>query len=168
MTWPEGKSQREPQWDLVLNYYEHYGQDRRGPWISFSGSYDKDYLWSNLRTREVFDARHRRVTGKTKPLLVRGEYREREKQPIFLSDEEVYRASLWKRKCFDAAPKNSSPDYIGTPKDWAFARRLSNLRGKLDPEIEREYRIAKDRLDQAISDYPYMDEFEYINTRGDE
>ena len=70
--------------------------------------------------------------------------------------------------CFDAAPKRASrevPDYIGTPKDWEFIRRLSNLRGKPVPEIEREYKGKKHSMDKDAREYPYMDEFEYISTR---
>ena len=111
------------------------------------------------------------MTGKTKPRLVRGRYVEREEQPVFLSDEEFYRACVWKCKCFDAAPKRASrevPDYIGTPKDWEFIRRLSNLRGKPVPEIEREYKGKKHSMDKDAREYPYMDEFEYISTRGED
>ena len=165
MTWPEGQKQREPKWDLVLQYYEHYAEKY------YSKPWDKNWRWANLRTREVFDARNRRVTGKVKPGLVRGRYVEREEQPVFLSEEELYRASVWKCKCFDAAPRRASrevPDYIGTPKDWEFIRRLSNLRGEPVPEIEREYKGRKNSMDKDAREYPYMDEFEYISTRGED
>ena len=95
-------------------------------------------------------------------------YVDRDDEPIFLSDEEIYRASGWKWKGYDAAKKSAAPNYIGTPKDWEFIRRLSNLRGQEDPEIEKEYRAARYRLDKDRRDYPYMDEFEYLNTRGEE
>ena len=93
---------------------------------------------------------------------------DRADEPVFLSDEELYRASGWKWKCYDAVPKSAAPDYIGTPKDWEFAGRLASLRGERIPEIEREYRAAKARFDKAARDYPYMDEFEYISTGGGE
>ena len=162
MTWPEGEKQREPKWDLVLQYYEHYGEKYyRKPW-------DTNWRWVNMRTREVFDSKDRRIKGKVKPRLVRDRYVDRADEPVFLSDEELYRASGWKWKCYDAAPKSAAPDYIGTPKDWEFAGRLASLRGERIPEIEREYRAAKDRMDKDARDYPYMDEFEYISSGGGE
>ena len=162
MTWPEDEKQREPKWDLILQYYEHYGEKYyRKPW-------DTNWRWVNMRTREVFDSKDRRIKGKVKPRLVRDRYVDRADEPVFLSDEELYRASGWKWKCYDAAPKSAAPDYIGTPKDWEFAGRLASLRGERIPEIEREYRAAKARFDKAARDYPYMDEFEYISTGGGE
>lgn len=162
MTRPEGEKQRELKEDLVLQYFEHYGQKY------YSKPYDRDWHWANLRTREIFDARGRRVKGKAGVGLSRGRYVEREAEPAFLSDEELYRASVWKRKCFDCVRKSAEPDYIGTPKDWEFIRRLSNLQGQAVPEIDREYRARKARLDRDARDYPYMDEFEYLNTRGED
>ena len=162
MTWPEGEKPRELKEDLVLQYYEHYGQKY------YSKPYDRDWRWANLRTREIFDARNRRVNGKAGLRLLRGCYVEGEAEPDFLSDEELYRASVWKRKCFDAVRKGDTPDYIGTPKDWKFIRRLSNVQGQAIPEIDQEYRARKARLDRDARDYPYMDEFEYLSTRGED
>ena len=162
MTWPGGEQQREPKWDLVLEYYQHYAEKYyRKPW-------DKNWLWVNFRTREVFDSKNRRVKGKVKQRLVRDRYVDRDDEPIFLTDEELYRALGWKWKSYDAVRKSAAPGYIGTPKDWEFIRRLSELRGQAVPEIEKEYRAAGERLDRDRRDYPYMDEFEYLNTGGEE
>ena len=162
MTWPEGEKQREPKWDLVLQYYEHYAQKY------YSKPWDKDWRWANLRTREVFDSRNRTVTGKVKPRLSRGRYVERPEEPLFLSEAEFYRAALWKRRSFDAVRKSDAPDYIGMPKDWLFSKRLSNLQGQHVPEVAQQYRDMKARFDRDMREYPYMDEFEYVNTRGED
>ena len=162
MTWPEGKKQQEPKWDLFMQYYENYGEKYYGkPW-------DKNWRWVNMRTREVFDSKNRRVKGKVKPRLVRDRYVDRDDEPIFLSEEGLYRAVGWKWRSFDAGPKSSAPDYIGTPKDWEFNGRLSDLRGQRVPEIKREYGAARERMDRDAREYPYMDEFEYLSSGGEE
>ena len=80
----------------------------------------------------------------------------------------MYRAVLWLRDSFEAVPASAERDYIGTREDWAFDRRLAALSTGTDPEIEAEYKKKRERIRESREGYPYMDEFEYINSLFDD
>ncbi len=135
------KKKKEREWDLGVTYYENYGDDRRG--------YRNDlHINSNLRTRETWNSRR-------EPL---------EKA----SDEEIYRAVCWKCIRFDLFTRSREMDYFPDSRDREFRRTLCTLGGKPVPEIKEEYEKVKKRIDDYWSSYPYMDEFEYIDSHYDD
>lgn len=130
------------EWDLGVTYYEHYGDGER----AYKHERQRD---CNLRTREAFNWRHERLDPP--------------------SDEELYRAIGWKIIRFDLFPRSSGHDYFGlNEEDRAFRRRLCSLGGKRVPEISREYKAAQKKIDDYWRDYPYMDEFEYVDSKFDD
>ena len=64
--------------------------------------------------------------------------------------------------------KSAEPEYVGDPRDWAFAKRLAGLQGAVVPEIAQEYDEMQKKVDKALRDYPYMDEFEYMSSKDEE
>ena len=132
---------KKRRWDLGITYYENYGD--RESW--FRKDQERN---TNLRTRETFDSRHNSL-GKA-------------------SDEEVYRAIGWKLIRFDLFTRSKSMDHFMSAEDRDFARKLSTLGGKAVPEIKAEYEIAKKKIDDYWRDYPYMDEFEYVDSKFDD
>ena len=135
------KKEKERRWDLGLVYYEHYGDGQRG----FRNERERN---CNLRTREAYDSHHNSLD-----------------RP---SDEALYRAIGWKCIRFDLFPRSRGYDYIASDEDREFRRRICTLGGKPVPEIRAEYEKAQKRIDDYWRDYPYMDEFEYVNSRFDD
>lgn len=129
---------KERRWDLGITYYEHYGdQDRM-----FSRERQRD---CNLRTHEVYDNFKNKLDD--------------------ASDEELYRAIGWKLVRFDLFPRHDNMiDYISDRADMEFRRRLCAAGGKPIPEIQAEYKKAQKEIDDFWRDYPYMDEFEYMDS----
>ena len=135
------KDKKERKWDLGIKYYKNYGDGET--W------YKKEQVrYCNIRTREGSDWRGNKLDK--------------------LSDEEVYRAIGWKLVDFDLFPRSGSRDYMMLNDDREFIHRLSMLGGKAVPEIKAEYDGVKKRIDDYWRDYPYMDEFEYVNSRFDD
>ena len=147
--------------DLVIRY------DRN--WRAGHGMFRSNGDFKcNLRTREKFDIRGRRVMKEPERDYVSGRLTELPPEGAYASDEEVYRAVVWLGQGFELAPVSGERDYIGLPEDWVFARRLAGLETGLDPEISREYDQEHRRAEEARANYPYMDEFEYINSLFDD
>ena len=130
---------RDRRWDLGLVYHEHYGDGER----QF-----KNDRRCNLRTRETFDS-----------------FKNRIEEP---SDEELYRAIGWKCVDYGLFRRSSGKDYYMTGEDREFARRLCTLGGKPVPEIKAEYDREKKQIEDFWRDYPYMDEFEYVDSGFDD
>lgn len=130
---------KERRWDLGITYYEHYGdQDRM-----FSRESQRN---CNLRTHEVYDSFKNKLDD--------------------ASDEELYRAIGWKLVRFDLFPRHDNMiDYISDRADMEFRRRLCAAGGKPIPEIQAEYKKAQKEIDDFWRDYPYMDEFEYMDSK---
>ena len=122
----------------------------------------------NLRTREVFTEDGKRVMAEPREEVRNGRWTTVSGGPAFASDEEVYRAILWLGKEYRLVPRSAQPDYYGYPGDWEFARRLAADEAEVHEEISQAFREFNRRAEQAKKDYPYMDEFEYLNTGGDD
>lgn len=135
------KDRKERRWDLGITYYRDYGDDRRGYRV------DKG-INCNLRTRETWDERRNRIEK--------------------ASDEEVYRAIGWKLIRFDLFTRSKEMDYFMSREDKEFAEKLVTLGGKPVPEIKAEYDKIRKRIDDYWRDYPYMDEFEYVDSKFDD
>ena len=161
MKYPEGAKKREPSWDLGMDHYKYYGEDRG--WFKNSSWYR-----CNLRTRESFFIGKEREKEKKKTGVRQGRCVDLDPDPLFVTDEEVYRSSVWKCRSFQLIRKSPEPDYIGLPEDWKFDARLAALRGGLVKEIAAEYKEARKRQEQSERDYPYMDEFEYLSSKFDD
>ena len=129
----------ERRWDLGVVYHEHYGDGDR---------MFKNDRSCNLRTRETVDS-----------------FKNELERP---SDEELYRAIGWKCVRFDLFPRSKGYDYYETDEDKAFRRRLCTLGGKPVPEIKAQYDKEQKEINDYWRDYPYMDEFEYVDSRFDE
>ena len=161
MKYPEGAKRKAPRFDLTVYYYRDFGVDfgyfKRGT----------RYI-CNLRTREVFHTDRSRKTVDLGPAYRYGHYPSKREVPEYLSDEDVYRAAGWKLDEAGRIRKSAEPEYVGDPRDWAFAKRLAGLQGALVPEIAREYNEMRKKVDKALRDYPYMDEFEYMSSKFDE
>ena len=127
--------------DLIVIYYEHYG-DQKGPFNR------RRQRRCNLRTRETYDSSHNKLE---KP-----------------SDEELYRAIGWKLAGYEIWKRSPKCNYVPMKEDCEFMRRLRGLAGKPVPEIDREYRERQKAMDDYWRDYPYMDEFEYIDSLFDD
>ena len=136
------KKKKEREWDLGLKYYKDYGDDRR--WFKH-----ENQRYCNIRTREVTDWRGNKLDD--------------------ASDEEMYRAIGWKRIEFDLFPRSNRMDrFLSIEEDSRFRQRLCTLGGKPVPEIQEEYRKERNRIEDYWRDYPYMDEFEYVDSRFDD
>ena len=136
------KKRKDREWDLGLKYYENYGDERRG----FKHERQR---YCNIRTREVTNWCGRKIED--------------------ASDEEMYRAIGWKRINFDLLPRSSRMDYfLSRKEDREFRQRLCTLGGRPVPEIQEEYRQERRRMDDYWRDYPYMDEFEYVDSQFDD
>ena len=135
------KSEKERKWDLGLVYYEHYGDEERG--------FKHERMRScNLRTREAYDWRGNRIEDPT--------------------EEELYRAIGWKRVRFDLFPRSDRMDHcVFSDEDREFMRMLCTLGGKPVPGIKEEYKKKQKEIDDYWSSYPYMDEFEYVDSKSD-
>ena len=129
----------ERRWDLGLVYHEHYGD---------GGRQFRNDRRCNLRTRETFDS-----------------FKNKLEDP---SDEELYRAIGWKCVDFGLFRRSSSRDYYMSEADREFTRRLCTLGGKPVPEIKAQYDREKKEIEDFWRDYPYMDEFEYVDSRFDD
>ena len=97
-----------------------------------------------------------------------GRYFSKQEVPEYLSDEAVYRVTGWQRYDIGRIRKSAEPEYVGDPRDWAFAKRLAGLQGAVIPEIAQEYDEMQKKVDKALRDYPYMDEFEYMSSKDEE
>ena len=122
----------------------------------------------NLRTREVYTEDGKRVMNEPKEEVRNGRWTTVSGGPAFVSEEEVYRAILWLREEYRLVPRSTEPDYFGYPKDWEFARRLADDEAAVNEEISKVFREFNKRAEQAKRDYPYMDEFEYLNSGGED
>ena len=58
--------------------------------------------------------------------------------------------------------------FLSIDEDRKFRERLCTLGGRAVPEIQEEYRKDKKKMDDFWRDYPYMDEFEYVDSKFDE
>ena len=147
--------------DLAVRYYSSLNGKH--------GMFRNDYTYKcNLRTREKFRKDGTRVMNEPRQEYRYGRLVTCRPEPAFASDEEVYRAALWLREGFEAVPASAERDYIGTREDWAFDRRLAALKTGTDPEIEAEYKEKREKIRESREGYPYMDEFEYINSLFDD
>ena len=152
---------REGASDLAVRYYSSLNGKH--------GMFRNDYTYKcNLRTREKFRKDGTRVMNEPRQEYRYGRLVTCRPEPAFASDEEVYRAALWLREGFEAVPASAERDYIGTREDWAFDRRLAALKTGTDPEIEAEYKEKREKIRESREGYPYMDEFEYINSLFDD
>ncbi|MCR5794585.1 MAG: hypothetical protein K6G61_04470, partial [Solobacterium sp.] len=141
---PSGKT--DEVFDPVLIYYEHYGDGDRG------------YAWKrrrscDLRTRTVYSYDGKQLTD--------------DGGPVYLTDEELYRCLGWRYAGFRLKKREDQDDYVPTEEDRSFMHRLCLLKGSPIPEIDEEYRKAAKRTEESRQDYPYMDEFEYIDSQFD-
>ena len=136
------KKRKDRKWDLAITYYENYLDDQR--W--FKHEHERT---CNIRTREVTSWHGGKLED--------------------ASDEEMYRAIGWKRIRFDLMPRSSRMDrFLSIDEDRKFRERLCTLGGRAVPEIQEEYRKDKKKMDDFWRDYPYMDEFEYVDSKFDE
>ena len=136
------KKRKDRKWDLAITYYENYLDDQR--W--FKHEHERT---CNIRTREVTSWHGGKLED--------------------ASDEEMYRAIGWKRIRFDLLPRSSRMDrFLSMDEDRKFRERLCTLGGRAVPEIQEEYRKDKKKMDDFWRDYPYMDEFEYVDSKFDE
>ena len=122
---------------------------------------DKVCYRVNVRTGEKFDDKGNRV-------MAENEISCGYKEPAYANTEEIYRAMLGKVTGYEVVPLSPERDYIGTPVDWALCKRIVNLKSGLDPVIEKEIEEKKRRKREAREGYPYMDEFEYLDSLYDE
>ena len=147
--------------DLILRYYGAYGEKH--------GMFRNDYTYKcNLRTREKFHRDGTRVMTEPGPDYAYGRAVRGRPEPVYASDEEVYRAVMWLYEGFERAPASAEKEYTGTREDRAFDRRLAALQTGTDPEIRKEYKEKEKRIRESRAGYPYMDEFEYINSLFDD
>ena len=156
-----GKRKEKGACDLMIRYYRFLGEKH--------GMFREEYSYKcNLRTREKYDKNDKRVMDEPKQDYRRGRLVTCRAEPAYAPDEEVYRAIMWLSEGFELAPASSERDYIGTREDWAFDKRLASLRTGTDPELRAEYREKRERIRESRANYPYMDEFEYINSLFDD
>ena len=156
----EKDKKKNGPYDLAVRYYDSYG--KKHGMFSYPYSYQ-----CNLRTREVFDREGNRVRDITSYKTYEGEIKE-DHGELFNNDEKTYRCILWLRKELVIVPLSNEKEYIGKPEDWEFAERLSELTSYPDEKIAAEYGEAKKRIEDAKDNYPYMDEFEYIDSQFDD
>ena len=137
--------------DLVLEYYKNYLDQDRG-WVS------QRIRYCNLRTREVYDWQFKQVPRADKPYIV------------LLGNEDVYRAMVWKKCGYRTFLKSKSVrrEYEENEVDHRFTKRLTACGGSPPPELIEEYRMRRERIKKARSGHPYMDEYEYINSKFDD
>jgi len=122
----------------------------------------------NLRTREVYTKDGKRVMNEEKEEVIHGRWTTVSGGPRFASEEDVYRAILWQSEEYRLVPRSTDSDYRGYPQDWEFARRLADDEEAVNEEISKVFREFNKRAEQAKRDYPYMDEFEYLNSGGED
>ncbi|MBQ6582655.1 MAG: hypothetical protein IJH77_02375 [Mogibacterium sp.] len=134
------RERKERKWDLGVTYYERYGDRGSG----YRRERESE-INCNLRTRETFGYRKKELASP--------------------SDEELYRAIGWKRIRFDLFTRGKRMNYISSEEDLAFRKRLCTLNGKAVPEIKREYELKQKKINDFWRDYPYMDEFEYVDSK---
>ena len=130
-----------PKYDLGLSFFLEY-EDRARL------NKREQLINCNLRTRGATDFR-----GNSIPPL---------------TDEDLYTAIKWKRECFFLLPKNRADDYQLQEEDRRFMNRLLEHIGKPIPEIAAEYAQKKAELESYWNSYPYMDEFEYMDSLSNE
>ena len=158
---PESTKRKPPRFDAAIYYYADFGAD-------FGYFKRQTKYFCNLRTREVFHTDGSRKMTDLGPAYRYGRYFSKQEVPEYLSDEAVYRVTGWQRYDIGRIRKSAEPEYVGDPRDWAFAKRLAGLQGAVIPEIAQEYDEMQKKVDKALRDYPYMDEFEYMSSKDEE
>lgn len=152
---------RQGSFDLVIRYYCSYGEKH--------GMFQNRYSYKcNLRTREKYFRDGKRVMKDPVTDYIYGRLVTLSPEPEYASDEEVYRAVIWLCEGYELAPVSSEKDYIGTRDDWAFDKHLAELKTGIDPELKKLFDRENDRIRRSREDYPYMDEFEYIDSQFSE
>ncbi|MBO4787352.1 MAG: NADAR family protein [Lachnospiraceae bacterium] len=124
--------------------------------------------WCNLRTREVLDTDGKQVKGKERHEVVNGRWTYLNPYPARVTDQALYRILIWMARDYKLVSVTDEEDYFGTPEDWKFTICLADNEAEINEETDNEFRKFKRAAEQARADYPFMDEFEYLNTGGED